>query len=73
MKTQILEPPNPEISCITLGIEQYTKINKEPCNHDWETIDDSFSHEFGTEIIIYSRCKNCDAETQVGHAVNDDY
>lgn len=46
--------------------------SKELCDHDWETIDDSFSHEFGTEIIVYSRCKKCDEETQVGHPVESE-
>lgn len=31
-------------------------------DHEWEKVDDSFSHEFGTEIIIYQRCVKCGAE-----------
>ena len=29
------------------------------CEHDWENCDDSFSHEFGTEIIRYRQCPKC--------------
>jgi transcriptional regulator NrdR family protein len=29
------------------------------CAHDWENCDDSFSHEFGTEIIRYRQCPKC--------------
>lgn len=29
-----------------------------------EFIDDSFSHEFGTEIIRYHKCENCDWEEE---------
>lgn len=34
----------------------------EPCDHDWKRVDDSFSHEFGTEIIVFERCQKCDME-----------
>ncbi len=36
----------------------------EECDHDYEEIDDSFDHEFGTERIYYRRCKICDATTE---------
>ena len=29
------------------------------CNHEWEFQDDSFDHEFGTEVIRYYVCANC--------------
>lgn len=29
------------------------------CDHEWEPVDDSFSHEFGTEIIRYMLCEKC--------------
>lgn len=29
------------------------------CDHEWKTHDDSFSHEFGTEIIVYDECEKC--------------
>ncbi|MBC2594898.1 phosphohydrolase [Ruficoccus amylovorans] len=32
------------------------------CDHEWETIDGSFSHAFGTESIVYERCKLCGKE-----------
>lgn len=31
------------------------------CEHDWEKQDDSFDHEFGTEVIVYERCTHCGA------------
>lgn len=31
----------------------------EPCDHDWRLQDDSFDHEFGTEIIRYWLCEKC--------------
>ena len=31
------------------------------CDHDWEEVDDSFDHEFGTEQIHFHRCSKCDA------------
>ncbi len=32
------------------------------CDHDWEVIDDSFDHEYGTQTVIYERCKLCEKE-----------
>lgn len=32
-----------------------------PPDHDWEYVDDSFSHEFGTEICGHYECARCDA------------
>lgn len=32
------------------------------CEHDWEVVDDSFDHEFGTQKIVFERCLKCDAE-----------
>lgn len=36
----------------------------EPCDHEWEHIDASFDHEFGTEQIHYNKCKKCGEETK---------
>jgi hypothetical protein len=41
-----------------MTIEQHTV---EECDHDWEVVDDSFSHEFGTQVVVYQRCLICDA------------
>lgn len=30
------------------------------CDHEWEVRDDSFDHEFGTEVIIYEKCVKCE-------------
>lgn len=29
-------------------------------DHEWEFVDDSFDHEYGTEQVHYWRCKYCD-------------
>ena len=32
-----------------------------PPDHDWQYVDHSFSHEFGTEICGHYECTRCDA------------
>lgn len=34
------------------------------CDHEWETIDDSFDHEYGCEQIVFQRCWLCDTERE---------
>lgn len=43
-------------------------------DHEWEFVDDSFDHEFGTERVHYWRCSRCDAtrEMEAGD-YDDDY
>lgn len=31
------------------------------CDHEWEPVDDSFDHEYGTERIVFERCELCGA------------
>lgn len=31
----------------------------EPCDHDWQFVDESFSHEFGTEVLGSWECLKC--------------
>ena len=31
-------------------------------DHDWKHVDDSFSHEFGTEVCGHMECQHCNAE-----------
>lgn len=31
------------------------------CDHDWKVRDESFSHEFGTEIVVFEECELCGA------------
>jgi hypothetical protein len=33
--------------------------NHNACEHNWEFQDDSFSHEFGIEVINYWLCNEC--------------
>ncbi len=48
-------------------------LELDPCDHQWEHIDASFDHEFGTEQVHYSKCKNCGETTHASpHANHDD-
>lgn len=50
------------IACGNRGpVGNPTTISVELCDHDWQKVDDSFDHEFGTEIIHYLRCAKCEA------------
>lgn len=40
-------------------IAEVTAAFQKECDHDFEKVDDSFSHEFGTEVIRYLRCEKC--------------
>jgi hypothetical protein len=35
--------------------------------HDWEEMDDSFDHEYGTEIILYDMCNVCGLQREAEH------
>ena len=34
-----------------------------PCDHEYEFIDESFGHEFGTEVIHVWECSKCGHRT----------
>ena len=34
-------------------------MEENKCEHEWEFEDDSFDHEFGTEVIQYYVCIHC--------------
>lgn len=40
------------------------KMQEQPCDHEWEDVDDSFDHEFGTEQIHFRRCAKCGEESE---------
>lgn len=42
------------------------------CDHDWQVVDDSFDHEYGTEKIVFERCLKCDAERDYERPTFDD-
>jgi hypothetical protein len=42
---------------------QQRELRQATCDHEWETVDESFDHEFGTEIVVYDMCKVCEAVT----------
>jgi hypothetical protein len=44
------------------------------CDHEWEFQDDSFDHEFGTEVVHYWLCTKCEAtrEMESGDYYDDD-
>ena len=44
---------------------------QENCDHDWKFRDDSFSHEFGVERIVYEECDKCSLTRPV--QPRDDY
>lgn len=72
-----LSKKNAELTT-TLAASQalVTKLETHPCydkesgefDHDWKHVDDSFSHEFGTETLGHLECQRCDA-----HASDEDY
>lgn len=35
---------------------------EEECDHEWEWFDESFDHEYGTEVCAYWECSLCGAE-----------
>lgn len=37
------------------------KPDAAPCAHEWEFIDESFAHEFGTEVLHSWECQKCGA------------
>lgn len=39
-----------------------TCVDPETCDHEWETIDQSYDHEYGTETIIFDQCILCGEE-----------
>jgi hypothetical protein len=40
--------------------------------HEWEVVDDSFDHEFGTEKMVYERCELCGATRDLPQTFEDD-
>jgi hypothetical protein len=43
----------------------------EVCDHDWDFVDESFDHEYGTERVHFWRCKLCDAEREMEYSDYD--
>lgn len=43
---------------------QTVELPEWECDHEWEVVDDSFDHEFGTEVIVFERCLDCNATRQ---------
>lgn len=47
------------IACVVgLGVCFWVK-HRQSCDHEFEVVDDSFDHEYGTEQIFYQRCSKC--------------
>lgn len=42
-------------------IDEAKTHTPDDCDHDWELQDDSFDHEYGTELVHYWRCIKCEA------------
>ncbi len=34
-------------------------LEVEDCDHEFEFVDESFDHEFGTEVVHYMQCQKC--------------
>lgn len=47
--------PNVDLKSATMECDDDSHID-----HDWKFIDESFSHEFGTEIVHYWVCERCE-------------
>lgn len=52
--------------CATNGNIDMESANAEVADpsqidHDWKLQDDSFDHEFGTQVVRYMQCSRCDA------------
>jgi hypothetical protein len=67
--------PEPElkvftVSRSTIGCNEDNAIQEaaiattaaEPCDHEWEVIDQSFDHEYGREVIVFRQCLTCGEE-----------
>ncbi len=48
-------------------------MDSEPCDHCWEHVDASFSHEFGTRVIRYDECSKCGVRREADDEVEPDY
>jgi hypothetical protein len=35
------------------------RCSQTPGDHEWELVDDSYDHEYGTEKIVFERCSAC--------------
>ena len=46
------------------------QLDDDECEHEWEFVDASFDHEFGTRELFYDRCTVC-GETKE-HDSDDD-
>ena len=45
----------------------------EPCDHDWKLVDDSFDHEFGTEVCGHMQCTKCEETREIEDGEFDDF
>jgi len=48
-----------ELTALRKELAEVTAAFQQECDHEWENVDDSFSHDRGTEIIHYRRCLKC--------------
>lgn len=56
------------VDVLVQAATRIAELSTHPCltedggfDHDWEFVDDSFDHEFGTHIEHYYKCKCCNA------------
>lgn len=51
-----------QLATVTAERDELRGKLQDKCEHEWEHIDDSFDHEFGTEQIHCWRCESCGLE-----------
>lgn len=50
-----------EIASLRKERDEFQAELQKVCDHDWQHIDDSFDHEFGTEQLHSCLCEKCGA------------
>lgn len=50
-----------EVARLTKERDEFQAELQKICDHDWQHIDDSFDHEFGTEQVHSCLCEKCGA------------
>jgi len=70
---QILAEHEKDQRVIAAAEKQIELLKTHPClledgdfDHDWKFVDESFDHEFGTEVVHYYECKHCNATKDAG-------
>lgn len=57
---------------VDLQHDQLIQQVRDRCDHEYEEVDDSFSHEFGTHTVVYNRCAACGETAEYAYSPMDD-